>query len=75
MVWQLLQVQSLHNTPLILVGKMWSELVRWGRTHMVEKRKFAEPYDLELPRCVRNTSEAISVIREHHRQWEEQRKK
>lgn len=27
MIWQLLQVGHLQNTPLILVGKMYSELV------------------------------------------------
>ena len=26
MIWQLLQVRHLHDTPLILVGKMWAEL-------------------------------------------------
>ena len=33
MVWQLLQVKKLYNTPLILVGTMWSELVRLGEAH------------------------------------------
>jgi hypothetical protein len=33
MVWQLLQVRHVHDTPLILVGKMWADLVDWaGRT-------------------------------------------
>src|SRR3954471_7703270 len=27
LAWQLLQVRKLYNTPLILVGKMWAELV------------------------------------------------
>jgi uncharacterized protein (TIGR00730 family) len=31
MVWQLLQVKHLHATPLILVGKMWADLVEWAR--------------------------------------------
>ena len=30
LVWQLLQVRKLYNTPLILVGKMWPELVEWA---------------------------------------------
>src|SRR5215467_3059760 len=32
MVWQLLQVKHVHDTPLILVGNMWSELVNWAKT-------------------------------------------
>ena len=35
MVWQLLQVQKLHNTPLILVGDMYAGLVDWCRTSML----------------------------------------
>jgi predicted Rossmann-fold nucleotide-binding protein len=37
LAWQLLQVRKLHNTPLILVGKMWAEVVEWGRYAMLAK--------------------------------------
>ena len=30
MIWQLLQVRHLNQTPLILVGKMWKGLVEWA---------------------------------------------
>ena len=32
MIWQLLQVRHVHDTPLILVGKMWQGLVDWAKT-------------------------------------------
>src|SRR5215471_10582285 len=35
MIWQLLQVRHVHDTPLILVGKMWADLVEWARTHLL----------------------------------------
>src|SRR6478672_8778414 len=35
MIWQLLQVRHIHDTPLILVGKMWADLVAWAKTHLV----------------------------------------
>src|SRR4029450_1598563 len=35
MVWQLLQVNHLHGTPLILVGRMWADLVRWARDSLL----------------------------------------
>ena len=35
MVWQLLQVKHLHDTPLILVGKMWPGLIEWVRRSMI----------------------------------------
>ena len=37
--WQLLQVRQLYNTPLILVGKMWAELVEWGRAQHAPRRE------------------------------------
>src|SRR5262249_46363165 len=31
MIWQLLQVRHMQDTPLIFVGKMWGELVQWAK--------------------------------------------
>jgi len=36
MIWQLLQVQKLLDTPLILVGGMYSGLVDWCRKSMLQ---------------------------------------
>ena len=41
LVWQLLQVRKLYNTPLILVGEMWGELIEWGRAAMLRRRQRA----------------------------------
>src|SRR3954454_1518477 len=38
MVWQLLQVRHVRDTPLILVGKMWTGLVQWAKTHLLESQ-------------------------------------
>src|SRR5262245_36317433 len=35
MIWQLLQVNHLKDTPLLLVGRMWPGLIEWGRTAML----------------------------------------
>jgi hypothetical protein len=71
MIWQLLQVRHLHDTPLILVGTMWSELVEWARAHMLDPRlPVVNVEDLSIPRCVTTADEAIAVIREHHRRWQ-----
>src|SRR5437763_4728012 len=35
MIWQLLQVRHVHDTPLLLVGKMWAELVDWARDQLL----------------------------------------
>ena len=70
MVWQLLQVRHLHGTPLVLVGKMWADLVGWARTHLLTSRPpLANPEDVMIPRCVNTADEAIALLREHHDQW------
>lgn len=70
MVWQLLQVGHIKDTPLILVGKMWPGLVEWARTTMVHvEPRLVNPEDVEIPRCVANADEALSIIRKHHEEW------
>jgi predicted Rossmann-fold nucleotide-binding protein len=70
MVWQLLQVKHLHETPLILVGKMWTGLVDWARTSLLNPQlALANAEDMNIPRCVNTADEAIALIREHHAQW------
>src|SRR5436189_2652730 len=50
MVWQLLQVKHVHNTPLILVGKMWSEFVDWAKQNLLKPDlSLARPADLAIP--------------------------
>jgi hypothetical protein len=70
MIWQLLQVRHVHDTPLILVGKMWADLVDWARTHlMTSQLPLANPEDMTIPQCVNTADEAIALIREHHARW------
>ena len=35
MIWQLLQVRHLHDTPLIFAGPMWKGLVDWTAAQML----------------------------------------
>jgi uncharacterized protein (TIGR00730 family) len=70
MIWQLLQVRHLHDTPLILVGKMWPGLVEWAKSSMIsEDPQLANPEDMLIPRCVPGADEAIALIREYHQKW------
>ena len=53
MVWQLMQVRKLYDSPVLLVGKMWAELLHWARTHMVDSgHNLADPVDMTIPQCV-----------------------
>jgi uncharacterized protein (TIGR00730 family) len=70
LIWQLLQVRHVHDTPLIFVGKMWAELVEWARKHLLDPRlALASPEDLAIPQCLNTADEAIALIREHHAKW------
>jgi uncharacterized protein (TIGR00730 family) len=74
MVWQLLQVKHLHDTPLVLVGKMWTGLVDWARAHLaMSQPPLANPDDMTIPRCVNTADEAIALIREHQAKWLQER--
>ena len=70
MIWQLLQVRHLEHTPLILVGKMWPGLIEWARSSMLTfETALANTEDFDIPLCVANGDEAITLIRQHHATW------
>ena len=70
MIWQLLQVRKLHETPLVLIGAMWEELVEWGRKSMLRPDgPLASPEDFAIPVCCRTGPEALDILREHHVRW------
>ena len=70
MIWQLLQVRHLENTPLILVGKMWPGLIEWARNSMLSvDPPLANAEDMAIPLCAANADEAIVLLRERHQVW------
>ena len=71
MIWQLLQVKHLRDTPLILVGKMWAEFVDWAKNQLLKPElALASPEDMKIPCCVNTGDEAIALLREHHSRWQ-----
>jgi uncharacterized protein (TIGR00730 family) len=72
MIWQLLQVQKLHDTPLILAGKMYAELVEWCKTNMLRADcPLASPQDMKIPVCVEDGPAIVRSIRDHHARWKQ----
>ena len=70
MIWQLLQVNHLQDTPLILVGRMWPGLVEWARHSMLSMDPpLASIEDFSIPQCVADADEAITLLRENHAAW------
>jgi predicted Rossmann-fold nucleotide-binding protein len=75
MIWQLLQVGHLQNTPLILVGKMYGELVAWCRDHMLRPDiQLANAEDIALPHCVEDGPGVVRIVRESQAAWMAARK-
>jgi hypothetical protein len=73
MIWQLLQVRGLYGTPLILIGRMWVDLVAWAKTHMLGVQpNLADPVDMTIPRCVADADAALAIVREYHAKWLEE---
>jgi uncharacterized protein (TIGR00730 family) len=68
LIWQLLQVNHLTDTPLVLVGKNWPGLVEWARKAMLSSEPaLANAEDFAIPVCVADADEAVAVIRERMR--------
>ena len=66
MIWQLLQVGHLQETPLILVGNIWPSFVEWARTAFLSfDSPLANAEDIDIPTCVSGADEAIVLIRAH----------
>jgi uncharacterized protein (TIGR00730 family) len=60
--WQLIQVKMMHNIPIILIGKMWPDLIRWLNTWLL-KNKLIDQEDIDLLFVVDNYEEALEIIR------------
>jgi hypothetical protein len=70
MIWQLLQVRHLNDTPLIFAGPMWRGLVEWASAQMLRPGfELSSPKDMEIPTCVDDADQAMAVIRAHHARW------
>jgi predicted Rossmann-fold nucleotide-binding protein len=70
LVWQLLQVRKLYNTPLILVGKMWPNLVEWARRSMLQEgNELASEVDFSIAHCVNTIEETTALVRTNRDAW------
>lgn len=70
MVWQLLQVRHLHDTPLILAGRFWDGLIDWaGKVMLQPDAPLISPPDLKIPQILPDGPSIVQAIREHHARW------
>jgi uncharacterized protein (TIGR00730 family) len=72
MVWQLLQVRHLHDTPLILAGRFWDGLLEWAKAAMLKPdAPLVSPADLNIPVILPDGPSIVRAVREHHARWKE----
>jgi uncharacterized protein (TIGR00730 family) len=70
MVWQLLQVRHLHDTPLILAGHFWDGLLDWAKAAMLRPdAPLVSPEDLAIPQVLPDGPSIVRAIRDHHARW------
>lgn len=70
MVWQLLQVRHLHDTPLILAGHFWDGLLAWAKDVMLKPDvPLISPQDLNIPKVLPDGPAIVQAIRKHHATW------
>jgi predicted Rossmann-fold nucleotide-binding protein len=63
--WQLAQVKQLADKPLILMGEMWLDLLKWMREWPL-KDSLLDEADLDLIYLTKDYIEAFAVIRESY---------
>ena len=74
MIWQLLQVRHLHDTPLILAGRFWDGLLEWANKQMLTPDiPLVSPGDLKIPQVLTEGPSIVQAIRDHHAQWIQKR--
>jgi hypothetical protein len=59
--WQLVQVQHIKPIPIILVGKMWEELVKWIKKHPLKKGLISKK-DLDNIHIAKDNKAAMKII-------------
>ena len=63
--WQLAQVKQLADKPLILMGEMWLDLLKWMRAWPL-KNNLLDEADLDLIYLTKDYVEAFAVVQESY---------
>ena len=63
--WQLMQVKHICNVPIILLGDMWGDLLKWLERDPLRK-KFFDKKDFDLLIHAKSSKEAMKIIEHAH---------
>lgn len=64
--WQLIQVGHVRKMPIILMGPMWEDLIKWMKKTML-REKLVKKSDFDCIYVARNRSQAIEIIKKAHK--------
>lgn len=71
--WQLVQVRHVGPIPLILVGKMWSELIKWVKKYPL-KAGLISPIDMNCIYLAKNNKKAMQIILKQRENFQKEKK-
>jgi uncharacterized protein (TIGR00730 family) len=69
--WQLMQVKMINHIPIILLGEMWPEFLRWIKKWLL-KNGLLDQKDIDLLFLVKNNEEALIIIKEAYEKFRKQ---
>lgn len=72
--WQLLQVNKIRHIPVILMGTMWVEFVKWIEENPM-KHGFISPQDLYLVHVARTAEDAMKILQKEFAKYQKKNKK
>jgi len=68
--WQLIQVGHINPIPIILVGKMWEEMLAWVKKYPI-KQGLASKSDIDWIFVAKNNKEAMKMIMIAHGEFDQ----
>ena len=70
--WQLMQVKMIRHIPIILLGEIWPDFVKWVRECLLENR-FIKQKDIDLLFLVNNNEDALVIIKKAYEKFKKDR--
>lgn len=67
--WQLIQVKHICNIPIILLGKMWKDFIKWVEKYPLNQ-KFLDEKDLLRIFIAKDSFDAFRIIKRFHDGYE-----
>ncbi len=65
-MWQHLQVNLVEYKPIILIGSMWEDLIKWMKKTTLPEH-LVSPEDFDFIYIAKNNREAMAMIKEFHK--------